>query len=144
MLGFFVLSSCDTSTEPEPDILDVSGTYTGEMIYRFSLLDAPVAVTSALRLNVAQSGMQVTITGTETFLGEATTFPAVTGEINETGFFNLTGGGSLSTYRDTECGQITTTSSTLTFSKQTLRIQETVVTDQCGDISASALLEREG
>lgn len=129
-------TSCDSGGEsPVPD---VAGVYTGDLVYRISYSTETLTLASRLHIVAVQSDATVTITGT---LGnEGTAFPAITGEINATGFFTPTAGGSVGEYRDPTCGQVTTTSSSLVFSDETLRIQESYVTESCGTISASGQL----
>ncbi len=94
-------------------------------------------------MSVVQIGAMVTAAGTLTFDDWVLDLPAITGEINITGFFTATAGGSVGEYRDPNCGQFTTTGASMVFSGETLRIRETYVTEWCGDISASGLFARE-
>ena len=95
-----------------------------------------------MRIVVRQSGAQVTITGSLTFLGETLELPAITGTINATGFFTATAGGFAGTVDDPTCGRITTTSSSLTFTGRTARYTETANTQFCGTWNLSAVLTR--
>ena len=134
--------ACDSSGDPPPP--QVAGVYSGDMIYRFSFPDETVTVTARGRFEVLQAGTTVTISGKLTLEGEIFDLAAITGEINATGFFTPTAGGAVGDYRDPDCGQFTTTSASVVFSGGNLRLQETYVTDACGDISASGLFAREG
>ncbi len=140
-LLLFTQISCDSGGEP--DLPQVAGTYSGDLIYELTLRDLRLTETARARYNVVQSGSTLTISGTINLLGDVSDIAAVTGEINATGFFSPTAGGSLGSYRDPTCGQITTTSSSLTFSGDNLRIQQSAVTDACGDISVRGVLVRE-
>ena len=92
---------------------------------------------------VVQAGSQLTISGSLTFPGMTVQLPAVTGMINETGFFTATSGGfSTGAASDDICGTITPTSSTLTFSGSTAQLHESATTDFCGTLTLDATLTR--
>lgn len=96
----------------------------------------------SMNMVVAQSDEQLTITGSITFLGETTQLPAITGTINETGFFTATAGGFSGSTSDPNCGTWTTTSATLTFSGATARLQESASSPLCGTLSLFGTLTR--
>lgn len=122
-----------------PSFPDVAGTYTGAVTASQS---GGGSLDGSMSMDVAQSGEQLTITGSITFLGETTQLPAITGTINETGFFTATAGGFSETTSDPECGTWTTTSATLTFSGATARLQESASSPRCGTLSLFGTLTR--
>ena len=123
-----------------PTVPQVAGTYLGPLELSGSLV--PNTVTGSMRMVVVQAGGQVTITGSITFFGETTQLPAFTGVINSTGFVTVTGGGFSGSVSDPDCGTITTTSSTLTFSGRSARIYEAATTDFCGNFTITGTLTR--
>ena len=123
-----------------PQFPQVAGTYNGTLTLTFSLVSD--TLTGSMRMVVVQAGSQLTITGSMMFLGETVELPAVTGTVNETGFFTVTAGGFSGTVSDETCGTLTTTSATLTFSGSTARITETATTEFCGNIQLSGTLTR--
>ena len=128
-------------TAPSPPRFpQVAGTYNGTLTFTFSLVSD--TLTGSMRMVVVQAGAQLTITGSMTLLGETVELPAVTGTVNETGFFTATAGGFSGTVSDETCGTLTTTSATLTFSGSTARITETATTEFCGNIQLSGTLTR--
>ncbi len=127
-----------------PNLSNVAGTYTGDLVYRGgTTIFGKFVVAPRIQMKVDQVGETITAMGTLTFDDRVTDLPAITGEINATGFFTPTAGGAVGEYKDPNCGQFVTTSASMVFSLETLRIQETYVTQWCGDISASGLLARE-
>ncbi len=129
-----------TPAGPSRQVLQVAGTYTGPV----TLVVAGSSTTAgSARMVVAQSGSQLTITGSVTISGQTIQIAAVTGTINATGFFNATGGGSLTdTIQEPTCGTMRATSSTLTFSGSTARFVEDYTTTRCGPVQVSATLRR--
>lgn len=135
-----LLGACDEmANSPYPE---VAGTYTGTTIMDGTLID-PIEI-GTMRIEVVQSGSQVTISTTTTFLGETVELPDITGEINQTGFFTATGGGFSgdSSFSDPLCGTLTPRSATLSFSGRTARWVEYYRTDYCGEILFSTNLSR--
>ena len=126
-----------TTPPIDPTFPNVAGTYTGPL----DLTIAGLTVTLSARMTVVQSGAQLTITWSALFAGETVQLPAITGNINQTGFFTATSGFS-SNIDDPNCGRITTTSSILTFSGNTARYVETATSSFCGNISISGTLTR--
>ena len=125
-----------------PQFPQVAGTYNGTLTLTFLLVSD--TFTGSMRMVVVQAGAQLTITASMMLLGETVVLPAVTGTVNETGFFTATGGGFSTTVSDEDetCGTLTTTSSTLTFSGSTARIAETATTEFCGNVQLSGTLTR--
>lgn len=136
MITLLLAGACSEITGPS--VPDVGGTYTGSL----TLSGGGGSLDGSMRMDVAQAGAELTITGSITFLGETVQLPAVTGIINETGFFTATAGGFSSTTSDPQCGTVTTTSATLTFSGDTARLQETASTSFCGNLSMFGTLTR--
>ncbi len=130
--------ACESITGPSYP--DVAGTYSGPLVWSVSLDPSPI--TGAMNITVVQQDNQLTVTGSITVLGVTSQLPAITGTINETGFFTATGGGAASTFPDPTCGVITATSSTLTFSGNSARFLETATTQYCGSWSFDATLTR--
>lgn len=123
-----------------PQYPEVSGTYAGPVVFSSSLGGS---LEGSMSIAVVQAGAQVTITGSITFLGDTTNLPAITGNINETGFFTASAGGfSDSAEFDPECGLMTPTSSTLAFSGNTAQIHESVQTGYCGTWTLSGTLTK--
>ena len=91
---------------------------------------------------MVQSGSQLTITGTLAVEGNTINLTAVTGVVNETGFFTATGGGVGGSVDDPTCGLITNISTSLTFSGNTARYVENDNTQFCGQWAFSGTLDR--
>ena len=113
-----LVAACGDSTSPTaptrpttPPIPQVAGTYTGPFDLR---VDAVLIATGTETLTVAQAGSQVTVTGAATFseLGITIQVPAVTGTINETGFFTQTSADPQIPVNPV-CGPVTPVSSSL-------------------------------
>lgn len=138
--AWLILLAVACSDPTGPSFPDVAGTYTGTVTLSLS---GGGSVDGSMSMVVAQSDEQLTITGSITFLGETTQLPAITGTINETGFFTATAGGfSGSTSSDPQCGTWTPTSSTLTFSGGTARLQESASSPFCGTLNLFGTLTR--
>ena len=101
-----------------------------------------VTLTGSGRAVVVQSGNELTINGSLTFGGVESVLPAVTGTINETGFFTLTASGAVPgpPAVSDECGVLTITSQSLTFAGRTLTFQEGYQTTFCGSLTIAATL----
>ena len=95
-----------------------------------------------MRMTVVQAGSQLTITASMTVAGQTVQVPALTGTINATGFFTYEAGGFSGTLNDPACGQITPTSTSLTFSGRTVRLAETSNSQRCGALQVSGTLTR--
>jgi len=134
-----IVSAVACSDLTGPSFPDVAGTYAGTVTLSLS---GGGSVDGSMRMVVAQSDEQLTITGSITFLGETTQLPAITGTINETGFFTATAGGFSGTTSDPQCGTWTPTSSTLTFSGGTARLQESASSPVCGSLNLFGTLTR--
>ena len=132
------LACGDSATEPRYP--DVAGSYSGPVTF---MIDGQLADVGTMNLRVVQESDQITLTSWSiTTLDGTFQLPAVTGTINETGFFTATAGGGPSTVSDPACGNITAISSTLTFSGNTARFHATLVTDYCGNWALDATLAR--
>ena len=140
----FILALCVSATACDsivgPSYPDVAGVYTGPLVWSVSA--SPTPITGTMSINVVQQDDQLTVTGSITVLGTTSQLPAITGTINETGFFTATSGGASGSAPDPTCGVITTTSSTLNFSGDTARFHETATTDYCGSWAFDATLAR--
>lgn len=145
-VAVFVLSfafiACDgTPTAPSSGVPNVAGTYTGTLYLTSSQGSQRVPV--EMQMVVVQSGSQLTITASMSLGGQTVDLPAITGTINRTGFFTVTAGGYYeNTTDDVECGRITPTSSSLTFSGRTARYQESADSQHCGTLQLSGTLTR--
>jgi hypothetical protein len=117
---------------------NVAGTYTGPVDFTE---DGVVIATLSMRMNIVQSGSRLTVNGAATFGGESIRLPAITGIVDETGFFTPTSGGD-SSLADPDCGTFTATSFTLTFSGNTVRYDEQATTSFCGHLQLSGTLTR--
>ena len=139
-----VISACGDDGGPTtpsgPQYPQVAGTYSGPLTVSFSIVSD--TLTGSMRMVVVQAGAQLTVTGSLTFLGETVDLPAVTGTVNETGFFTTSAGGFTGAVSDETCGTLTTTSDTLTFSGSTARISESATSEFCGSIQVSGTLTR--
>ena len=140
LLLTLLVAACGGDDDPiDPQYPQVAGTYTGQITFTWDLLEDPL--TGSMRIEVAQSESQLTITGSITLLEESK-LPAVTGTINETGFFTAKEGGYSDIDFDRDCGVILTTSSTLTFSGSTAKVFESATTERCGDLEMSGTLNK--
>jgi hypothetical protein len=108
-----------------------------------SSAEPSLQVTLQARLVVVQEGARLTITGSVTFLGETAELPAITGTIDENGVFTADSGDFAATAIDSEC-RVTGTSSTLTLSGDTVKLDETVTSEFCGTFTMSGELTRAG
>ncbi len=120
-------------------IPNVAGTYSGTLAWD---VDGQRLANLPTRIVVVQSGSQLTITGALTVEGTTINLPAVTGVVNETGFFTATGGGVGGSVDDPSCGLITPISTSLTFSGNTARYVENDNTQFCGQWAFSGTLTR--
>ena len=137
---FFIvmLSACGGSpTSPSSQFPNVAGTYTGTLALT---IDNVFAANVYGRMQVVQSGSQITVTATMTVNGVEIAIPASTGNINKTGYYTQTAGGEASTY-DPDCGNLTGTAS-LTFSGNTATYVEVMSTDFCGQWRMNGTLTR--
>ena len=143
-----VLAGCGggdggSPVEPSPRYPQVAGTYTGPAI--ITVVSTGTTLTGSGRAVVVQSGNQITINGSLTFEGVEVVLPAVTGTINETGFFTLTESGAVPGPPTTlgDCGLLTLTSQSLTFAGRTLTFQEGYGTTFCGSVTLVATITRQ-
>jgi hypothetical protein len=133
-------NSSTSPTSPSSQFPNVAGTYTGQLTFR---IDNQFIAYIPGRLVAVQSGSQVTINSSMTFDGVPVDLPAVTGNINATGYFTVTAGGSSSnTPYDQRCGYVTSIGSSLTFSGNTAQYVQTYTTDYCGVWNLSGALYR--
>ena len=123
-----------------PSFPDVAGSYSGPLTVTSTLVAG--SFTGNMTMSVVQADDQITVTGSMTFMGETSQLPAITGTINETGFFTATAGGAAPSASDDECGIATTTASTLSFSGRTARFHQSISTTYCGGLSFDAELTR--
>ena len=123
-----------------PSFPDVAGSYSGPLTVTSTLVSG--SFTGTMTMTVVQADDQITVTGSTTFMGETQQLPAITGTINETGFFTATAGGSAPSSPDPDCGISTTTASTLSFAGRTARFHQTISTTHCGGFSFDAELTR--
>ena len=132
--------SSGSPTSPSSQFSNVAGTYTGQLVFS---ADGEFIANIPARLVAVQSGSQVTINSRLTIGGVPTDLPAMTGNINRTGFFTATaGGGSSAPIYDEDCGYITPTATSLTFSSGTVQYVEIDRTDYCGTWNFSGTLRR--
>ena len=126
--------ACDKNspTEPTgPQVPTVAGNYTGPV----TLTVSGGSVSGTGRMEVAQAGDQLTITGSITLGGQTIQIPAVTGTLNATGFFTIAAGSTVvDTIQDQTCGTMRASRSTLTFSGRTARYVEELTTTRCGPV----------
>ena len=140
-LFLLTLSACDSGSDPL--LLQVEGTYKGHMVSQVSTVEGDLTRFFPAQFEVVQAGATVTISGTMYLVRDVVDLAAITGEINATGLFTPTAGGSVREYTDPNCGQLTTTSESFVFSGDSLHVQETYITADCGDVSASGMFARE-
>ena len=135
-----IVSACGGSpSSPTSQIPDVAGTYTGSLTWT---ADGAFVASIQARLTVVQAGAQLTVSGSLTLLGQTVQVAAVTGTVNATGFFTVSGGGFAGAVDDATCGTIRGTSASLTFSGNTARYVETDTTDFCGNWNFSGTLTK--
>ena len=136
VLAALALTACDmTGGVPQ-----VAGTYTWPVVLRFVSLGTELE--GSAQLTAVQSGAEVTVHGSVTFLGVTAEVAAFTGTINSTGFFTTTENGVSGTSSDPTCGRYRPMSSSLTFSGREARLVENAGTDYCGNIHLSGTLTR--
>ena len=139
VLAVNVLTGCgDNPTAPTSRIPEVAGTYTGPLTIQVTANDS---FQGSARLDVAQAGAQLTITGSYTLLGTTAQLPAIPGTIDEMGLFIPAAGGAAGVVNDS-CGRVNTTSTDITFSGRTVRWEETASTEFCNDFALSGTLSR--
>lgn len=101
------------------------------------------SISGFMTVNVEQSEKQVTLSGTVQLLGRSTSFAAITGTVNNTGFFTLTGGGYSGSLDDPNCGEVTGFSESINFfDNESLEIVENYTYQLCGVVSLKAVLHR--
>lgn len=132
-----LLPACDGN---DNRLLDVGGTYSGPIHLQYSIFDA--SQTGQMLVDVVQAGSQVTLSGTIVVDGFTMAVPALTGTMNATGYFEYSTFGVINSYYNDECGVISGSSLTVTFSAEQMRYQETATSAHCGTFSATATLRR--
>ena len=135
-----VLAGC--SAESSPRYPQLAGTYTGPAT--ITVFATGVTITGSGQAVVVQSRNELTISASLTFEGVESVLPAVTGTINETGFFTLTASGAVPGPPVVlgNCGVLTLTSQSLTFAGRTLTFQESARTTFCGSLTLAATFTR--
>ena len=128
-----------TGTLPVNVFPNVAGHYTGVLDWTAS--GTYVALLGG-DLTVVQVGSQLTLTGFVSLSGQIIQIPAVTGNVNQTGFVTATAGGAASNVNDPTCGTISGVSTTLTFAGNTARYIEIATTQFCGTWTISGFLTR--
>ena len=151
----------DGPVAPTPQIPQVSGVYSGQMLME---VGRNVWAGTA-RISVGQAGRQVTVGGSVDFAGHTVPINAMTGTIDAAGTFSGTAGQGLgaglvdllvldahSQVReqaaaallggdaDYTCGAKGLASASLVFSGQTVQFSETWTTTQCGLVEVSGTL----
>ena len=124
--------------------LQVAGTYAGPATFTAFTLE-PEPITGTARFVVVQSDAQVTISGSFNFAywDAPLACGAVTGTINETGFFTPTTSGRVpGPVEDDQCGRYTTTSQSLAFTGSEIQYEKSAETDSCGLFTILATLRR--
>lgn len=119
---------------------EVAGTYAGSFTIRF-LVNSEIGV-GTMRVMVAQSGEQVTVTGSITILNQTTPIPAITGTLDTDGIARMDAGVVETIYRDL-CGNIRTLTSSLTFARGSVWVSEHGDSDYCGRMIFSGTLTRQ-
>ena len=138
VLAVNVLTGCgDNPTAPTSRIPEVAGTYTGPLTIQAT---ANYSVQGSARFDVAQAGAQLTITGSFTLRGATAQLAAITGTIDEMGFFIPAAGGVAGVVKS--CGRVNMTSTNITFSWRTVRWEEAASTEYCDDVELSGTLSR--
>ncbi len=130
----------DSPTAPSNPIPNVAGTYTGPV--DASLTDDDPLDSLSVRMTVEQAGSQLTITGSFTVFEEIFDLPVSTGTVNENGVFTSSRVVIAESLDDGDCGSVTNTSSSLTFSGNTARYVENATTESCGTWMASGTLTK--
>ncbi len=129
------------TTPTAPRFPQVAGTYSGTL--SLSPSDSSGVLSVPAQLTVIQAGSQLTISGSMTLMGQNIDVAAVTGTINETGFFTVAESGSFTgPAHNPTCGNIVPTSGSLTFSGNMVRLVQTAVTDYCGNWQLDGTLTR--
>ena len=100
-------------------------------------------INGTMRIEVTQSGSQVTVSGSITFFGETEEIEPISGTINEAGEFMFPGDGLVAeTMNDPDCGEHSVTMS-LVFSDGTATFTQVVETTGCGQFHVNATLTKE-
>lgn len=143
LLTTLLLFGCDSNDES--GLPSVAGQYSGEL--RITEEDEPhLSFNFPMTANVIQREEDITITATITMDGVSEAFPAVTGEISKTGFFIPTAGGTVEIHDaspDTECGEIESYSSSITFEDDVMAYTAQETYARC-DFDVIARLTRQG
>lgn len=128
-------------TPPTPRVPQVAGTYRGSLTLTASVGSVYAGEMTA---RVTQAGTSVTLTGTYTTPdGTRAGLPAITGRINESGYFTATeGGGTSETAYEPTCGTWHFTGSRISFSGGTMSYWGSYDTTYCGQIQMSGTLRR--
>ena len=141
VLTVLLTSACGESpTAPSSQIPNVAGTYTGSVTLS---VDGRRLGSGTARMTVVQAGSQLTITGSLTVSGTTVQITAVTGTINQTGFFTPSRRSFTNRVTDPTCGTITPVDASLTFAGTTARYVENATTTFCGTWQFSGTLRRQ-
>ncbi|MYN65479.1 MAG: hypothetical protein F4X11_10685 [Acidobacteria bacterium] len=144
LLGLaIVVAACDGSSPAAPSPYpDVAGAYSGTVVLVVDELGQE-PINGTMRIDVTQSGSQVTVSGSMSLFGETEEIGTVTGTINEAGEFMFPGDSFVSeAANDPDCGEHGVTMS-LVFSDGTATFGQVVETAECGQFRLNATLTKE-
>ena len=129
----------DDLTGPIPEI---AGEYAGSFSIRF--LQNPQISQGSMRVNIEQSGEQVTISGSMIAFDQTVPISGISGTLDSLGFLELTTDGFFASADAELCGNVRTLTSTMTFSgRGAAQVDEHADTDFCGRLVLSGLLTRQ-
>lgn len=142
--------ACGGDDPAGPQAPQVAGTYVGELLSKAesSGEDGSISIELPIgaELTVSQSGSEVTIAGTFSLFGAPVPIPALTGTVDAGGSFSPTGGRGLDTWvtddHDPDCGTVTSSSSSISFAGETMRIHASVESASCSDELSGTLSRR--
>lgn len=121
---------------PSTTIPNVTGTYAGSLQWTSTTLGALGALST--RFNVAQTGAQITVTGTIS----GSTITPLSCTIDATGYVTSCVPNGPTSYSDSDCGTVRATGASGAFRGNTLEYVETHTTSWCGDWRISGSLNR--
>lgn len=128
----------------------VAGTYAGTLTLAATSTAEGGTVTIEFpidaELTVSQSDAEVTIAGTLEILGETGSLSTLTGTINASGVFTETGIGLADAWweddLEPECGAVTSTSSSISFSGEDLQMRASIEARSCSQKVSGTLTRR--
>ena len=141
-----LISACEqmaptVTTSTGTQVPAVAGTYTGTYVGTYPSLG--IVLRGEMTMKVTQSGENVTVAGSMTFDNVTLGIPAMSGFIDGTGLMTVTENSLLPGAEESrDCGTLTSTGGSITFSDGTMEIAAHGTSDYCGDITFHASLTK--